>query len=331
MRAVGPGLLVVASLVACGARTELSADDAAEDAPPIEFPFGTYLHCARGSSTAPPSVFLDAAGFEQGATLELAPRGDGVVSATYRDIGGEAHTLDFAITSATSATLSPEGQTLTGYTGLCVLGIGFSNEVPFDAELTASGSLTYDTGTVFIALDGVVAGDGGECGPLSAPGTAWLICDDGPIADPVEPAPPPTSAIPLGEHACVSQIATEYHDGESSQFALNGSAGVLTVTRTDDGVSATYEGDPALSGTLRLRASTGTSATLSPGATLTGTCDVPISLVGRPPPPTPQTIPLTSGVLDLEGGVLVLELAATMDERSSCATADKAISLICRL
>ena len=143
------------------------------------FPIGTYTNCAEGAGARNPSgnVFLNGAGFESGAVLTLAQSGT-TVTARYVDQNGVTQTVSFSTTTGTTATLTPSGQVLPGFTSLCVLGP--RDESPYPASMTTrAGALIYSAGMVFITLTGGLQSDAGPCGMLSAPeATFWVICED---------------------------------------------------------------------------------------------------------------------------------------------------------
>src|SRR5262245_22496748 len=119
--------LVALGLAACQPRVVLPE----RHVPPgtISFPIGTYTNCARGAGTRGPSpnAFLNAAGFESGSVLTLAQSGT-TVQATYVDWNGLTQSASFSTTTVTSATLAPAGQVIPGFTSICVMGVGVSNE-----------------------------------------------------------------------------------------------------------------------------------------------------------------------------------------------------------
>jgi len=138
----------------------------------VTFPIGIYTNCARGTRSSDGNLFLGAAGFESGAVLTLAQSGT-TVNATYFDQNGVTQSFSFAATTSTSATFAEAGDVIHGFTSPCVLGPG--NQQFYTATMTAgAGAMTYNAGTVFIALTGNLESDAGECGTRSAPGGSFL-------------------------------------------------------------------------------------------------------------------------------------------------------------
>jgi hypothetical protein len=339
-RAVVP-ILLATELAACGGRVDAdqgspepsdasTIDASASDSGALAFPVGTYAHCARGSYTVDGSS-LNTVGFVEDAVLVVKQNGT-TLTADYVDANGETQSFDFALATDTLATLSPAGQTVTGFTGLCVLGIGYSNEQPYGAELSATtGALSYDSGAVFITMAGSAEGDGGECGPTFTTAGVWFVCDDGPSSEPIDDAAPSlVPDFPVGSYACSSQIGTYYESGGTKQFVASGSdKGTLTLTQTGSDVTAAYSADSFITGTLHFAVTTATTAKAAAGQSLTTPCEVPVSVGGPPPSQTPETLPLAAGSLMLDGSMLFLPFTGAMDPSSSCAGAQKAGSLIC--
>jgi hypothetical protein len=320
-------VLLAMELVACGGRTTSDGSGPADDSGALVFPVGTYARCARGTY-AEDGSFLNTSGFIDGAGLVVKQSG-ATLSADYVDPSGPSESFEFALTTNTSATLAPVGQTASGFTGFCVLGVGVSNEQPYTAELTAdAGALTYDSGVVFLSLTGLAAGDGGECGPHSSAAGVWLVCDSGPPAVPEDPAPSAASALPTGAFACSAHLATHYESDGIQQFVASGGQGTLALDQTGSEVTASYQGDSFVSGTVHFAATTATTAQPTAGQSLTTSCEVPITMGGLPPP-KPETLPLIAGALTLDASTLFLSFAGTMGQSSSCAGAQKVGSIIC--
>jgi len=315
-------LFLALQAAACGGRT---VED--ERAGELAFPIGTYAHCARGTFTEDGS-FLNSSGFIEDASLVVTQTG-ATLNAEYLDANGQSESFVFALTSDTSATLSPAGQMAAGFTGFCVLGIGVSNEQPYAAELSAgAGALTYDTGTVFLSLTGLASGDGGECGPRSTPAGVWLVCDGGPSSGPSD-APSADSKLPTGALACTSHLATHYVSDGMQQFVASGGDGTLTLGPSGSGVIASYAADSFVGGTLHFDVTTGITAQPAADQILTTPCEVPVTMGGLPPS-TPETLPITAGALALDDSTLFLSFTGTMDQSSSCAGAQKVGSIICK-
>jgi hypothetical protein len=319
-RPIGAALLLIAG---CGART--GTEDIEEtEREGLAFPVGTFTGCARGIVTTDPGHFFHSSGFETDATLTLERTG-GAVIATYRDVAGDDHTLDFAIVGNHSAALAPSGQAFTGHTGFCVRGIGWSHTSPFPADLIASSAaITYDFGTVLVALEGRLEGDGAECGRVSATAALWIACDEGPTPESGErTAPSPVPRFPTGALDCTSQIMTEHHEGGTTYVTGNGGSGSLEIAQAGAELTASY-GDDALSQSARLTAITGVTAIAAPGASVRTFCDVPLPSTGPMQEPTLGAATMTAG----ESSV-VLSFAGAMDASTTCPGARKAGAIVC--
>jgi hypothetical protein len=326
--------------VACGGRTVADEgspepSDASTGGRPdgdsgaLAFPVGAYTRCARGQHTANGN-FLNVAGFEGGAVLTLKQSGS-TLAADYVDLNGRTHSYDFQLATSTTARLAPAGQTVTGFTGLCVKGVGLSNEQPFDAEMSASaGALTYDSGAVFVSLAGPAEGDGGDCPSVSTPAASWLVCDRGPSSDPIDDAvPSPVPQFPTGRYACSSQIETFYHsDGIDQYVASSGDKGTLTLSQAGGDLSVAYENDSFIAMTAHFSVTTATTAKPATGQSVTLPCEVPISS-SAPASRALETLPVAGGSLMVADSTLFVSLSGAMDQWSSCDGAQKAATLIC--
>ncbi len=325
------GALLLSFLVAaCGARTVADDSSAKEVATPI-FPVGTYTNCARGVKNLDGNVFLNVSGFESGARLTLTQSGR-TVTAEYVEHSGEASLLDFVVSTNTAATLAAAGQVAPGSSGLCVLGVGVGNQQSHAAEFSANaGALTYDSGTVFVTLQGTIRGDLGPCGSQTSPSSSWLLCQNGPPPPPVD-APAVSSKhhqLPVGNYACSSQIGTfQKGDGFNQYVASGGDGGSLMLTQSGEELAAIYSGDSHVAGSSRWRATTGTTATPDVNQHLTAPCAV-LTDPGGTPSQTPGRLALTSGSLTVFESALFLSFAGVMGADSPCPGAQKAGSLLC--
>jgi hypothetical protein len=310
-------------VVGCGARTG-TEDIEESEREELAFPVGTFTHCARGIVTSDAGHFFHSSGFETDATLTLERTG-GAVSATYRDIAGEDHTLDFAITGDHSATLAPSGQTFSGEMGFCVLGIGWSHTRPFAADMMVSaGAITYDAGTVFVALEGRLEGDGVECGVVSASAAVWFACDDGPTPESGERiAPSPLPRFPTGALDCTSQLLTEHHEGGITYLVGNGGTGSLEIAQAGAELTATYV-DDVWSESAQLNAITTATALAGPGTLAQTFCDVPLPATGPL-----EDLTLTAQALTAGESSVVLSFTGTMDASTACPGARKAGAIVC--
>jgi hypothetical protein len=334
-------LVLAICLSACGGRTiadEQSGPEpsdastgggSAVDASSVAFPVGTFTHCAEGSYTKD-GAFLNVVGFEDGAELVLSESGPSV-HAKYVDQNGLTSSFDFTVTTNTSAALASPGQTVDGFTGLCVHGVGFSNEEPVPAAMSVTaGSLTYQAGTVFLSVSGPVEGGTSDCPPLSTPGAFWLVCDGGPAPDVDEGAPAALSPLAAGSYDCTTELATYYESGGINQYVTSGGyGGTLSVTSTSSQVTAVFGGDKFIQGTLHFGATTAETANGALAQSLTTACEVPIGIGLPPPPETPETLPVKAASLMLGDSTLVVSYAGSMDASSPCPGAQKAGSFVC--
>ncbi len=294
----------------------------------VAFPVGTYTNCAQGVHN-PPGLFLNSAGFQSGAALTLVQSG-ATVHATYVDQNGSTSSLDFTVTSSTSATLASPAQVAAQTAGFCVHGPG--NEDIFPAPLSASaGGLGYDANTVFLSLTGTLDIDAGSCGPESSPADFWIVCGGGQGA---APSPPPQAAadahLPLGQYTCSSQLAVFDEVGGVKEYVVGGSeAGTLSLAQSGAEVTVQYTGDTSVGASLRFLPTTDTSAFAEAGQSLSVPCLVPLDLGGGGPPQTLQTLPVAAGSLSVNDSTLVLSFFGTMGADSTCPGAQTAGSLLC--
>jgi hypothetical protein len=288
------------------------------------FPGGTYTNCAQGSHN-PSSA--NVSGFESGAVLTITPNGTDL-SATYVDENGVSQSLRFTATTNTSATLAQPSQVRSGFASFCVEGIGAAT--PYPATMTASaGSLTYDAGTIFLALTGSTKDDPGSCNTSSRPGaTFWVICEEGPSGAPpsADAAPAALAQLPLGPYSCTSEVESFAKVAEKSYYAGDGGSGTLTLTAHGAEIGGQYEGDRSLAGALLFAAATPASAAVTAGQTLNGRCMVPFDTA---PPLTPGAITITGGLLKLVDSTLFLSFTGSAAAGSPCPAAVWAGSVIC--
>jgi hypothetical protein len=244
--------------LACGSRTSVdgvtgaSAKDAgaSEDDAGASFPVGTYTRCAFGTVASGP--LLVASGFDSGATLTVS-RSGGTRTATYVDQDGRSEAWTFATTTSASAALAPSGQRTRGFgSSLCVYGVGVSNEKFFPTNVdAASGAMTYESGAVFISLQGELTSHT-DCGDVSVPASVWIGCTGGPLPAPAVSAPASAPPFPVGDYACKSQVGTRATLGGTTTIITSGASGALTLTQAGAHVTAHYASDTELTGALDL-------------------------------------------------------------------------------
>jgi hypothetical protein len=330
------GLTLVAG---CGSRTgfETATDggpvvddaDAATtvgDAEVTTFPLGAFTSCAEGQSGPDGNVFLNVGGFEPGAVLTLTQSGS-TITATYVDENDKTTSFEFAPTTPVSANLASPGQTATSFSGLCVEAP--ENEGSYPATLTAdTGTLTYESGTAFLSVEGTIEGSLGPCGTQSAPAGFLVVCGDGPAASPSAPLAD-ASSFPVGTYSCNSLVDSLDHVGGITVVASGGGqGGTLTLTQVGTKVTAQYSGDAFLQGTLGFEVASATSALALPDQSLTTPCDVPVGIPNGATQP-PESLPLTAASLAMNGSTLFLSFAGSMGASTSCPGAQLAGSVVC--
>jgi len=317
------------TLLALGVAGCRPASIAERHVPPgtISFAIGTYTNCARGAGARPPSgnVFLNGAGFESGSVLTLAQSGT-TVQATYVDWNDRTQSVSFSTTTSTSATLTPAGQVLPGFTSLCVKGP--RDQAPYPASMTTrAGALIYSAGMVFITLTGGLESDAGPCGTLSAPeASLWILCEDrqGGALPSTGAGSAPVTPLPAGQYSCISQVETVAHIDGITYFVSGGGSGTLTLAEDGATASAQYVGDSSLAGTLSLVVTTSTTASAEAGQTLMAPCMVdPLGT------PAPEPLSIAAGALAINESTLFLSFAGTLPASSSCLGAQVAGSVIC--
>jgi hypothetical protein len=205
--------------------------------------------------------------------------------------------------------------------------MGPDNEFSFPATLSAAaGAMAYDSGTVFVSLDGTLSGS--ACGNPTEPASFWIVCQGGSSLEP-DVAPADLAPSIAGTYTCTSQVETYDDTGGLKQYVADGNdGGELTLTSSGSGVTAVYGSDSSISGTLQFVATTPTTAYAAGAQTLTVPCSVPLSQ-GMPPPPTPEPISGVAASLTAVGKTLFVSFAGTMGPSTTCPGAQKTGSLLC--
>jgi hypothetical protein len=274
---------------------------------------------------------LTTAGFEAGDAVLTLGQGGTTVQATYVDQNGVTRSVGFSATTGTTATLTPAGQVIPGFTSICVMGVGVSNESFHPASLTTrAGALIYNAGMVFITLTGGLQSDAGPCGTLSAPDASfWILCEEreGGTLPSTDEGFPPVTPLPAGQYSCSSQVETFAQIDGINYFVGGGGSGTLTLAQDGATVSAHYGGDASLAGMLSLSVTTSTTASAEAGQTLMAPCTVPFGPETRPPEP----LSIAAGALAISESTLFLSFAGTMAASSSCPGAQVAGSVICAM
>ncbi len=316
-------LIAVSLLAGCGALTTPGPGGTGRG--PIgvgssAFPSGTFTDCVSGREEQAPDATT---GLVPGGALELAGSGT-TVTASYTDPKGNTTSLEFGLVASTAATLAHAGQVHGDFTAPCN-SQGTVSHYPATLDAT-SGALTYDAGVVFLTAATSLDADAGACGQRSIPGGFWLACRQGPAGQPVDsslPASAPT--LPSGTYSCITDGYLSYvHPGGSSTGA-DGQVGALTLSQKGAEVTAQYD-DPTLSGFVQLRVTSATTANVETGQHLTTDCP---PVINTPPPSTPNLLPIAAGSLSVDGPVLFLSYAGTMDATSSCEGTKKTGSVVC--
>lgn len=309
---------VGALAVACGARTNVGSGASTQDAG-ASFPVGTYTSCAFGTAVAS-GPFLIPAGFDGAATLTVTESGD-ARTATYVDGNGRPYTWTFTTTTSASAALAPTAQSTGGFgSSICVYGVG--NEKFFPTKLdAASGAMTYESGTVFISLQGELTSHA-DCGEISAPASVWIACTDGP-APPVS-APASASPFPVGDYACVSQVGTHATLNGQNWFILSGGSGTLTLTQSGAQVTAQYAGDTEVAGALDLTLNAASTGSAAADQTLTARCQLDPFTKGAQ-----GELTIAAASLTADEGTVFLSFSGTMSASSACPGAEKIATLVC--
>lgn len=292
------------------------------------FPTGRYVSCAEGAHNPSGNNFLNTSGFRDGAVLTVAQSGT-TVTASYVDDSRLSQSLSFSPTNGTTATLARKRQVISGFTSLCVQGPG--NEKRNSASMTVgNGILTYDAGSMFLALTGDLHSDGGACGALSQQRASfWIVCHDreGGAVPAIDVARSPATHISGGEYSCATQLDSFASIGGRNHYVAGGATGTLAVNVDGANVTGRYSGDRSLAGTLRFRASTATTAIAERGQTLMAPCMIPDGTGVSSQ--TPEPIPIATGALTLTDSTLFLSFAGATAAGSSCPGAKVAGTLIC--
>jgi hypothetical protein len=318
-------LVVTASVVGCGGRK-------AADPSPSGFRLGAYDNCATTTILDVPggggelgiagSVTLG----QSGSTLTVSYGGDGGVFT--------ASSLQFTQASDTSATLVP-GQEVAGVSVPCAP-LDFAQSV---ASL-ASGSLTYNAGTLFLSVEGadepVDAGSG--CANPGGKASILITCSD----DSADAGAPeagasvvPSEALAsafVGVYSCTSAAVNSKAAHPDAYESVSGNSGdttlgTLTITETGGLLTAAYANDMFVEGSLQFVATTpGAAVPATASQTLQVECTDPWTDPGVAPL---SALPVTSSTLTVDGDWVVLSVFGDMPSTSSCLGAETFVSLLC--
>jgi hypothetical protein len=308
-----PTVFLVSAL-ACGARTSLDGRGGSDAG--AAFPVGTFTSCAFGTVTTGP--FLIPSGIDEGATLTVTRAGE-TLTATY-DGNGRTYAWTFDETTSTSAVLAESAETTPGFgSGICVYGVGVSNEEFFPTELTAtSGALTYEAGTMFVSLDGDLASKM-DCGDISSPASVWVTCGGGPA--PAVGTPQSAASFPVGDYACTSQLGTFTKSGAMTSIVTSGGTGALSLAQAGAHVTATYGGDvQVMTGTLDLTLTTASTGNGGAGQSLTASCGLG---------PAANDLAVAAASLTALGPTVFLSFTGTMGAGAACPGTEVTGTLVC--
>ena len=292
-----------------------------------DFPTGSYTRCAQGVHNPSGNVFFNIAGFEDGARLTVAQSGT-TVTTTYVDPNGVTQSLSFSPTADAVAAITRKGQAIPGFKSVCVLGPGKETFHPASMSVTA-GALTHDAHVVFLNLTGDLRSNVGACGVQTQTASFWVACEDqqgGPV---LTAAAQPASVVqlPAGRYSCSTRVETFYDVNGLKQYVGGGATGTLTLMEDGAKVTARYNGDTSLAGTLHFTGTTATTASAEAGQSLMAPCLI-TKETGQPSQ-TPEALPISAGSLAMVDSTLFLSFAGAMPESSSCPGALVAGSVIC--
>jgi hypothetical protein len=353
--------LLVANLVGCGggttSRRDASADrpvgasdgavdglasasnrDASVDRPHIDVSDGNADSLADADSGAGYAynncfftTLLQVPGggglLNHGGGMTLGQSGP-VLLASYGGTANPIASLEFAPTSSTSATLLP-GQETTNISVPCAP-LEFT---PTVAQL-ASGSLTYNAGTVFLSVEGtaepVDAGNG--CSNAGGLASVFVTCND-------DAGGLPRAAIDagagdggssgsgfVGVYSC-KDSETSYRAAPGGLESGSGGMGTLTITETGSVLTAAYADDSLVEGSLQFVPTTDSTAVPA-----TSNETMQVFCVGSPVPPDGGYISptlVTASTLTIDGNWVVLSFVGSMSPSSSCAGVTTSVSVLC--
>jgi hypothetical protein len=258
-----------------------------------------------------------------------------VLTVSYGGDGGLFDaSLNFTQTSATAATLIP-GQEIDGISVPCAP-LQFAPSV---AQLQ-SGSLTFNTGTLFLSVEGTdeAVDAGAGCSNPGGQASVLITCRNvagvpvgGVDAGSDSDAASLGSAF-VGAYTCVSDVvnakratpqAYESVDGENAWNPM----GKLTITEAGGVLAAAYANDSNVEGSLQFVAKTESAAVpATANQTMQVVCSNPWTMAGNA---APSTLPVTSSTLTIDGSYVVLSFAGDMTPSSTCPGAETFVSVLC--
>jgi hypothetical protein len=252
-------------------------------------------------------------------------RSGSVLTANYGDANGAG---GIPAASLRSATLLPS-QDATNIEVPCAP-LEFT---PTVAQL-ASGSLTYNAGTVFLSVEGtaepVDAGSG--CSNSGGPASMIVKCSDDtgglPGADiDAGPSEGGSGSGFVGVYSC-NDSDQSYRAPPGGLESGGGGTGTLTITEAGGVLTAAYADDVFIEGSLQFTAKTeGAAAPTTSNETMQVFC--PGS--GNPPPDGGNLYPMlvTASSLTIDGSWVVLSFVGDMPSSSGCAGLTTSVSVLC--
>jgi hypothetical protein len=318
-------LLAAASTAGCGGGQQADTSSG--------FRLGAYDNCSATTFLQVPG-----GGGELGiaGSVTLAQSGS-VLTVSYGGDGGAFNpsSLQFSEASSTSATLAA-GQQISGVSVPCAP-LDFAPSV---AKL-ASGSLTYNAGTLFVSVEGadepVDAGAG--CSNPGGKASILITCSDDAGAQPTgTDAGSSGGGVAsdfVGVYSCVSSAVSSKSATPQAYETVSsndpGTMGTLTITDAGDGVlTAAYANDMFVEGSMQFVATTGHAAVpATTNQTMQVSCSNPWAPVTGNGNPVLESMPVTASTLTLDGSWVVLSVFGEMTSSSTCPGAETFVSLLC--
>ncbi len=269
------------------------------------FPLGAYDSCFS-------NTFLEApgggGGGGHGGAIVLTQDGS-ALGVTFGGDGGDS--FEFTQTADNSATL-PAGQGLAGVKLVC----GELEGAPTVVKL-ASGSLTYNAGTLFLSVSGTAepADAGQDCTNPGGQATFVVTCSNDVVADGGASGAYSGTGMPGSEFVGVYECSSAGNQFRPGLDSLSGGSGTLAITRKGNLLTAAYADDPFVTGSLNFVATTNNAAV---PATANETMQVACS--GGPV----SAVPVSSSTLTTDGSSVVLSFAGI-----GCGGSEMRVSLLC--
>jgi hypothetical protein len=229
--------------------------------------------------------------------------------------------LRFSPTSGTSATLLPAQDASN-----IVLPCPGRGGTPTVAQL-ASGSLTYNAGTVFLSIEGTAEPVATGCSNPGGPAATFVTCSD-------DAWELPRVGVDAGssDGGSGSGFVGFYscHDSEQIHRAPpgglesgGGGAGTLTITAAGGVLTAAYADDTFVQGSLQFVTTTdGTAAPAISNETMEVFC-----VESRAPGLDKMVV--TASTLKIDGSWIVLSFVGSMSPGSGCAGGTTSVSILC--